>query len=411
MVDTAHMTDTPHRLHPADADLLEFPMARSCPMAPPDQYAALRELPPQRVAFAGGTWAWIITRHHEVRAALTDPRLSVDQENPGFPQRMQIPTIPRAMSFWRMDEPEHGRLRQMVTPEFTAHAVKRLRPQIEQLVDELLDQLQSGPRPVDLVRAFALPLPCLVIARIFGVPDEDLDFFSKVSQGVLAVDTTEQQAHAAYGDMTRYLDQLIQQRTIHPRNDLLSRLARDHVATGQLTHDDLVAMARLVLVAGHEIIANQLALSVIALIRHPIQLAEILADPALIPGAVDELLRFWSVPEDNIVRVALEDVTVGEIKIAKGEGVILAFAAANHDEQVFPNAARLDIHRDASRHITFGEGPHRCPGGPLTSLELEIALPKLFARLPNLHLAVDFDDLEFRFPTLVYGVRSLPVSW
>lgn len=405
MVDTAPLTrDT-------DAKLPEFPMARGCPMAPPAQYAALREAPPQRVAFRDGTWAWIITRHDDVRVALTDPRLSVDQENPGFPQRMQIPTVPRGLSFWRMDEPEHGRLRQMVMPEFTAHAVKRLRPQIEQLVDELLDQMQSGPRPVDLVRAFALPLPCLVIARIFGVPDQDLDFFSQVSRGVLAVDTTEQQAHAAYVEMTRYLDELIRERAANPRDDLLSRLAHDHVATGELSHDDLVAMARLVLVAGHEIIANQLALSVIALLRHPNQLAELLADPTLVPGAVEELLRFWSVPEDNIVRVAREDLTIGGTAIAKGEGLILAFAAANHDETVFTDAAQLDIHRDASRHITFGVGPHHCPGGPLTRLELEIALPKLFTRLPGLHLAVDFDDLEFRFPTLVYGVRKLPVDW
>lgn len=405
------MVDTVHSSRDNDTALLEFPMARRCPMAPPEQYAELRKAPPQRVALHDGTWAWIITRHEDVRLALTDSRLSLDYRNPGLPQRMPVPSEPRGMSFWRMDEPEHGRLRQMVAPEFTAHAVKKLRPMIEQLVDEQLDLLLAGPRPVDLVEAFALPLPCLVVARIFGVPDEDLDFFSQVTQGVLAVDAHLQVGHDSYTEMSSYLDRLIRQRTADPRDDLLSRLARDYVVPGELDHEDLVAMARLVLVAGHEIIANQIALSVIALLRHPDQLAELRADPALVPGAVEELLRFWSVPEDNIVRVAAEDIVLGGAAIAKGEALILAFPAANHDEDVFPGAARLDIHRDASKHITFGIGPHHCPGGPLTLLELEIVLSKLFARLPELRLAVDFDDLEFRFPALVYGVRKLPVTW
>jgi cytochrome P450 len=397
----------------ADAEIPDFPMRRTCPWAPPPEYAALRQEPPRQVRLHDGSLAWLVTRHGDVRLALADPRLSTDSLAPGFPRRFRLvtATVPRRQSFWRMDPPEHTRLRRMIMPQFTARAVRAKRPAVERLIGELLDDLAGRPRPADLVEAFTLPLPCLVIGEIFGIPDRDQRFFTGVTQAVLSQHARPEDVYAGFLQMTEYLDALISAKEKDPADDLLSRLCTDYVATGQLTHDDVIAMARLMLVAGHETTAKALALSVLALLRHPGQLAELRRDPGLLKPAVEELLRYWSIPEDNIVRAALEDLEIGGARIAKGDGVLLAIPSANHDERVFPDPDRLDIHRDASQHITFGVGLHYCPGASLARLELELALPALFTRFPGLRLAVDFDDLTFRFPTLVYGVDELPVTW
>lgn len=397
----------------ANVKILDFPMRRSCPWGPPPEYYDLRKEPPQRVRLNDGSVVWFVTRHEDVRRALADPRLSMNNLTPGFPQRLRLPTelVPRRQSFWRMDPPEHTRLRGMIMPQFTPRAAREMRPAIKRLIDELLDDLASRPQPADLVDAFTLPLPCLVIGTIFGVPETDLRFFSRVTKTVLARNARPEDQYAAFLEMTEYLERLISDKKKSPANDLLSRLVTDYAATGELTHEDMIAMARLMLVAGHETTVKALGLSVLALLRHPDQLSELLADPALVKPAVEELLRYWSVSEDNIVRAALADLEIGGVHIAEGEGVLLAIPGANHDERVFRAPERLDIHRDASQHVAFGAGPHYCPGAPLARVELELALPALFTRFAGLRLAVEFDDLHFPFPALVYGVAELPVTW
>ncbi|MFE9449243.1 cytochrome P450 [Streptomyces sp. NPDC006739] len=387
-----------------------WPLRRSCPMAQPPALAAFRENPPRKVSLPGEQTAWLLTRYADVRQALADPRLSVDDQHPEWPNRLLFPVPPRAVSFWRMDPPEHGKYRRMVAPEFTAHRTQALRPLIQAIADELLDEMAASPRPVDFHSAFSLPLPCIVIARIFGVPDEDMSEF-KANTSALLNQKEPEKAVQAFQATTAYLDELSRAREREPRNDLLSRLTVKYVRTGELSHDDLVAMLRLMLVAGHETTANQIALSVFTLLDRPGTLAELRADPSLLTPVIDELLRYWSVAQDNVVRVATEALTVGGTRIPAGDAVVISVPGANHDETVFPGAADIDIHRDSSRHLAFGHGPHFCPGGPLARTELEIALTTVFRRFPDLRLAVPRDQVPVATDTLVYGLKCLPVTW
>lgn len=178
--------------------------------------------------------------------------------------------------------------------------------------------------------------------------------------------------------MTKFLDELVAQRSAEPREDLISRLATRYVRAGELTHEELVAMARFILVAGHETTAHQISLSVLSLLRDPAQLAELRADESLFKPAVEELLRYWSISQDNQVRAAVAEVELGGATIRKGDGVIVAIPAANHDESVYPGADRVDIHRDAAGHLAFGFGAHLCPGASLARMELEVCLKALF---------------------------------
>ncbi|MFE9775084.1 cytochrome P450 [Streptomyces sp. NPDC005931] len=389
----------------------EWPMVRTDPYSPPDAYAELRQGPPVKVRIRTGE-AWLVTRYEDVRRVLTDERFSSDDTLPGFPVRIQLPPAPRVMSFTRMDGEEHNRLRRMVMPEFTARATRRLRPQVEALVDRLLDELAEGPRPVDLVARLSLRLPSLVIARMLGVPESDEVDFTDLSQAVLSQDASPEEILAAFVRMTEYLDGLITAKLNRPADDLLSRLATQYLATGELSREDLVAMARLLLVAGHETTAHQLSLSVAVLLRHPEQLADLRRDPSLFGSAVEELLRYWSITQDNQVRVAVADTEVGGVRIPRGAGVILAYPSANHDEAVFADGGRFDIRReDASRHIAFGHGRHLCPGAPLARMELELCLRALFERFPALRLADVPEPVVFRQNTINYGLTALHVTW
>ncbi|MET9550475.1 cytochrome P450 [Streptomyces sp. NPDC006627] len=390
--------------------LAAWPMPRTCPYAPPDAYAELRKGAPVKVRIRTGE-AWLVTRYADVRAILTDPRFSSDDTLPGFPVRIQLPPTPRVMSFTRMDGPEHGRLRRMAMTEFTARRTRALRPSVELLVERLADELERGPRPADLVARFTVRLPSLVIARMLGVPQEDECDFTELSQAVLSQDATPAEIYGSFVEMTAYLDGLIRRKAEDPRDDLLSRLATRYLATGELAHDDLVAMARLFLVAGHETTAHQLSLSVLSLLREPGLWDRLRRDPGLFAPAVEELLRYWSITQDNQVRVAVEDAEIGGARIASGDGVILAYPSANHDESVFPGGDRIDLERDASRHIAFGYGPHLCPGASLARMELEVALRALVGRFPGLRVADVPGAVSFRENTINYGLNSLTVTW
>ncbi|MET7604320.1 cytochrome P450 [Streptomyces avermitilis] len=387
-----------------------WPLHRTCPMSQPPALAAFRDGPPRQVLLRGDQPAWLITRYADVRQALADPRLSVDDQHPNWPNRLLFPVPPRAVSFWRMDPPEHGTYRKMVAAEFTAHRTQALRPLLQSITDELLDEMAAMPKPVDFHSVFALPLPCIAIARIFGVPDEDMSEF-KANTSALLNQQEPKKAVQAFLATTAYLDELARAKEREPKDDLLSRLVVNFVRPGQLSHDDLVAMARLMLVAGHETTANQIALSIFTLLDRPEVLAELRADPRLLAAVVDELLRYWSIAQDNVVRLATEDLSIGDSLIAAGEAVVISVPGANHDEAVFPDAADLDIHRDNSRHLAFGHGPHFCPGGPLARTELEITITSVFRRFPDLRLAVGRDQVPVHTDTLVYGLECLPVTW
>ncbi|RAJ45568.1 cytochrome P450 [Kitasatospora sp. SolWspMP-SS2h] len=382
----------------------------ACPFAPPPVYQQARQDEPvTRVALWDGAPCWLVTRHQDARAVLADPRFSADATRPGFPflsaAARQLGT--GNTSFIRMDDPEHGHLRRMLTGDFTLRKTAALRPAIQQVADDLFDRMTAGRTAADLVADFALPLPSLVICLLLGVPYEDHEFFQHCSRTLLDRSTSTEQATAAQQSLVDYLDALTDSKRAHPDDGILSRL----VARGELSTQDIGAMGRLLLIAGHETTANMTALSVLALLRHPDQLAHLRAHPEATPAAVEELLRWLSIVQTGVTRVAIEDAEIAGVPIRAGEGVICQLNTANRDHERYPDGDALDLTRDTRRHLAFGFGVHQCLGQPLARLELEIALDTLLRRLPGLRLAVPFEEIRFRHEMTVYGVESLPVAW
>lgn len=393
-----------------DKNELEYPLPRLSPLIPPLAYSKLRDEPPRMVTLnTSGQQVWLITKYDDVRAVLTDRRMSSDHTTPNYPRLLPVPPIPGMMSFLRMDDPDHARLRRLLSPEFSGKRVNNLRPVIQATVDRLLDEMEKSPAPVDLVDAVSLPMPSLVICQLLGVPFEDHDFFQETSSTIVSAVAGPEKGATALEEMGAYLDDLVSRREKDPTDDLLGRLAV-HVKNDELTHDELVSMMRLLLIAGHETVAGAFSLSVFALLQDADQLAMLKEDPSLFKPAVDELLRFFTVIQGD-GRVASEDVEVGGQLIAKGDSVIFSLMSANHDESVFPDAATIDLNRDARRHFAFGLGVHQCIGQALARVELEIALASLFRRFPTLRLATEIANIPFRSDMLVYGAYEMPVTW
>lgn len=390
---------------------LDYPVPRTDPLLPPPVYAELRGHPPVRVRMPNGRLAWLLTRYEDVRAALADPRMSSDFLQPNFPSLNPVPPSPGAFSFVRMDAPDHGRLRKMVTSDFAMRRMRELRPEIEQMADDLLARMFESGKPADLVESFALPLPSMAIARILGVPAQRSAVFQQCSRTIARADSTAEQASAALAQLATLLDELATAKQSEPGDDLISRLVHQFEARGELTRFELLAMGSLLLFAGHETSANQISISVIHLLQNPDQLAEIRREPRLLRTALEELLRFASLKQHDLIRVTAEDMEFAGVHMAKGDGVITSQPSANHDPSVFPDPDRLDIHREFNRHLAFGHGPHACPGASLARVEVEVALERILHRLPDLALAVDLDQIPFRHDMLIYGVHALPVTW
>jgi cytochrome P450 len=388
-----------------------LPTARPL-LDPAPEYAKWQaEEPIRRVALWGDTSPWVITRHEHARAVLSDARFSSDGTRDGYPTMRPQPTPRTPGQIFMMDGADHNRLRRMLISDFTHRRVEGLHPSVTLHVGNLIDTMTAdGATEADLVEAYALPLPSLVICELLGVPYEDHAFFQQQARTFLTIATSPQEAMAARAHLYDYLGELLARRTEEPADDLLSRLATERVATGQATVEEAVGVSFVLLLGGHETTANMIALSTVALLRDPAQLAALRADPALWPGAVDELLRYLTVVHSGMRRVATEDVEVGGVLIRAGEGVIVPLQAANRDPDVYPDPDRLDVTRDASRHLAFGHGAHHCVGESLARAELGIALPALFDRLPGLRLTAGPED--FAQPlSPVHGVRSLPVAW
>jgi cytochrome P450 len=399
----------------AAAEVQEFPMPRAagCPFDPaPQLQARLHEGPPARVHLWDGSTPWLVTGYAEQRALLSDPRLSADVTRPGYPLQVPRPKGAAGLGFVTQDDPEHARLRRMVTAPFAIKRVEALRPAVQRIVDDLLDEMLAGPRPVDLVEAFALPVPSLVICQMLGVPYADHDFFQSNSKMLIRRTTTVEDREAARAALYNYLDDLMGEKLAHPADDLLSGLA-DRVGAGDMTRDEAAQTGVLLLVAGHETTANMIALGTLALLEHPDQLALLREtdDPKLVASAVEELLRYLTIAHTGRRRAALEDIEIGGQVIRAGEGVILANETGNRDPDVFPDPDRLDVRRDARRHVAFGFGVHQCLGQPLARMELQVVYGTLYRRIPTLRLAADLDQIPFKHDGAVYGVYELPVTW
>ncbi|NUR96038.1 MAG: cytochrome P450 [Kribbellaceae bacterium] len=393
-----------------------YPMTRAtgCPFDPPPQLRQLQEEAPLVKVDSFGKSAWLVTRYDDQRKLLADPRLSSDVGKPGYPSPTGQP--PRkdgvGIGFILMDDPEHARLRRMVTAPFMVKRIEAMRPGIQKIVDELIDDLLAGPRPVDLVEAFALPVPSLVICRLLGVPYADHDFFQQNSKNLIRMSATPEERAAAHGNLATYLDNLVGEKLENPGDDLLSGLT-DRVKAGELTRQDAAGIGVLLLIAGHETTANMIALGTLALLEHPDQLAVLrdTGDPKVVAAAVEELLRYLNITHNGRRRAVLEDIGLHGQVLKAGDGVILPNDIANRDPAVFADPDQLDLTRDARRHVAFGFGVHQCLGQPLARVELQVVYSTLYRRIPTLRRAVPLEEIPFKHDGAVYGVYSLPVTW
>ncbi|WP_410568907.1 cytochrome P450 family protein [Amycolatopsis sp. cmx-4-61] len=363
-----------------------------------------------------GLPCYLVTGFAEARALLADPRLRKNSQ--GIRAVFEAKLPPEALQnglgqdlSWHMlnsDPPDHTRLRKLVNKAFTARTVARLRPRVEQITAELLDAL-AGQERADLVAAFAAPLPITVICELLGVREEDRAEFSGWSKTLLSAAVRPEQVQAAAGSMFAYLTDLIAQKRAEPAEDLLSDLVHATDDGDSLSEPELVSMAFLLLVAGHETTVNLIANGVLALLREPAQLARLRAEPELLPGAVEEFLRFDGPIHLATLRFTAEPVEVAGVTIPEGELVLVSLLGANRDPERYPEPDKLDITRAAGGHLAFGHGIHYCVGAPLARLEAEIALGGLLARFPDIALAAKPDELVYRTSSLVHGLETLPV--
>jgi cytochrome P450 len=357
-----------------------------------------------------GRPAWAVSRYHDIRAALLDPRLSADTI-PGL-LKPAGPDSAAPVLFPRIDDPEHHRLRRMMTRDFTFRRCEAMRPQIQELVDQHIDDLvRTGP-PADLVNDFALPVPSLVIALLLGVPPEDLGFFQYHSTRGLETKTTDEQRAQSMAAMYGYIQELVARSEHDPGDDLISRLVTGYVMTGQLTRETAAMTGVIMMLAGHETSANMISLGTVALLGQP-EVFERLrrsGDDAVVANIVEELMRYLSIVHAQVDRVATEDLVLGGQEIRAGDMVVINLPAGNWDAEFAEDPEVLDPDRNTRGHLGFGYGTHQCIGQNLARVEMQVAFASLARRLPTLKLAVAPDELTFKQAD-IYGMKELPVTW
>ncbi|MBZ3906907.1 cytochrome P450 family protein [Streptomyces griseiscabiei] len=374
-------------------------------------YARLREAAPVGMVptGSGARHSCLITGYAEAREAFADPRLSKDTTRffAGRPSQRDLhPALSRNML--ATDPPRHARLRALVTKAFTTGAVARLRPRIAALVDELLDAWPDHGT-VDLVADLAVPLPVTVICEMLGVPESDRAAVRTWSSDLFdAADPRRIDAAShAVGD---YMTDLVATKRASPGTSLLDDLIAVRDGEDRLTEDELVSLAVLLLIAGHETTTNFIGNAALALLRHPEALARLRAEPQLLGGALDELLRLDPPVQIATFRYSTQALTLGGTEIPEGVPVLIAPGAANRDPGRFPDPDRLDLSRDATGHLAFGHGIHRCLGAPLARAEAELALQALLTRFPNARLAPPTAPLHWRHTRLLRGLTALPLT-
>lgn len=396
----------------------DYPATRdaACPFAPPPVLGALAEQAPlSRVTIWDGSTPWLVTGYEQQRALLGDERVSVDEHRHGFPlfsQSMKDTLEHRPAMVFNLDGAEHRRLRKILTKAFTAKRVQSLRPAIQRIADELIDAMLAGPKPADLVESLAVPLPSLMICELLGVPYADRDFFQQRSTIGVSRHATAEESGASIKELTDYLIGLVRSKKDDPADDVLSDIAQ-RVTTGEVSEIEGGLLGLQALVAGHDTSANMIALGTAALLRHPDQLAVLREtdDPGAVASATEELLRYLTIPHIGQRRIATADIEIAGRRIREGDGVIIDLPTGNRDPAVFDDPGRLDLDRPQGKHQAFGFGPHQCVGQQLARAELQVVYGTLFRRIPTLALATDFDEIDFKYDAVAFGVHALPVTW
>jgi cytochrome P450 len=401
-------------------EIPQYPSPRSaeCPFAPPPGLLALRDSgrPFVRVGTWDGSTPWVATTYDAQRRLLADPRVSANIGAPGYPhttEAMKTHAAEMQPSINNTDGAEHARWRRMLTSSFTRHRMEKLRPAIQKITDDLIEEMLAGPNPAELNEALSLPLPSLMICELLGVPYADHEFFQKHAGVTNARFKTPEEAAETRSSLRRYISELIKARMDDPGEDVLSDLGA-RVKEGVLALDEAAPLGHILLVAGHDTSANMITLGTALLLEHPDQLTLLREngdDPKFVANAVEELLRYLTIPHLLARRAVVEDLEIDGETIRTGEGVIAPLPAANWDPQAFPEPEKLDLTRKASHHMAFGWGPHQCIGQQLARVELHVVFSTLFRRIPTLRLAADVSELKFKEDSQAYGIYELPITW
>ncbi|MFI7275507.1 cytochrome P450 [Streptomyces sp. NPDC049879] len=371
--------------------------------------AALRERGPvHRVRTPEGYEVWLVVGHEEARAALADARLSKMYPPPGPAGRpFEVSPAPHMLVF---DPPDHTRLRRLVVREFTPRRIAGMAGRVQEITDGLLDRMLAAPgRRADLVDGLSVPLPITVICELLGVPFFDQDTFRDWTARLFSLRPPEEK-RAAREEMTAYIESLLAAKRERPGDDLMSALLHTADEDGdRLSGPELTGMAWLLLIAGHETTVNLISNGVLALLRHPDQLAALRADPSLVDNAVEEMLRYDAPVSTGTMRFATEPVDIAGTRVERGDAVLAGIADADRDPARFPGGDRFDVRRETGGHLAFGHGIHYCLGAPLARLEARTAIRTLLGRAPD--LALDAEPGGWRPGMLFHGPLNLPVRW
>jgi cytochrome P450 len=397
--------------------LIDMPVVRTTQLDPPAEYTQLRENQPiLRIRFPNLSTGWLVTRFEEGYQVFIDPRMSA--------RRPRHDTMPGEVSeagsdapfdpvFVLMDEPDHGMYRSLLSGRFTPRGVQtKLQPYIDRIVDEHLDAIATGPETFDLVQSLALPVPCLVICELLGVPYADRDGFHHATEKLMDMSNSREERDKGAKWLIDYITHLVhEKRRTRDSNGLLAELIKVADAEGSfVTDQQLIGMGVLLLFAGHDTTASMIGLSVLTLLTHSEQRRDLMDHPEKVGPAVEELLRYLTIVQFGLGRVAKEDLEIGGQQIKKGELVVVAMNAANRDPQVFNNPDVPDFDRRITRHLAFGYGVHQCLGQNVARAELKTILPRLFSRFPNLKLATPAEEVPMDTYGTNYAVRKLMVT-
>lgn len=394
---------------PAPVSQLPTTRTTGCPFDPPAELARLREEQPlRRMTYPDGHEGWLATGYSTVRAIFADPRFSSRYELmhlpvPGGPEGGLPPAPVGDMT--GMDAPEHTRYRKLLAGKFTVRRMRALTERVQEITAEHLDAMERQGPTVDLVAAFAQPVPALMICELLGVPSSDREIFQRQTLTLTDLSSTDEERYAAMAGLQEYLHALVLAKRAEPTDDLLSDLT-----TSDLTDEELAGVGGFLLGAGLDTTANMIAHGTFALLSNPDQCAALRDDPGLADQAVEELMRYLTIAPTGL-KSALEDVELDGQMIKAGESVTLSMEAANRDPLRFPDPDTLDLHRKATGHLGFGHGIHQCLGQQLARVEMRVAIPALVTRFPTLRLAVPPEEVPLRTHSTIYGVHQLLVTW
>jgi cytochrome P450 len=372
---------------------------------PTPELAEIRETTGvRRVVNAFGMQVYLVTRHEDVKTVLSDHERFSNGRPPAEEE-----ADARTGNLLGLDPPEHQRLRRMLTSEFTVRRMKRLEPRIVEIVDQHLDAMERTGAPADLVAHFALPVPSLVICELLGVPYTDREEFQRRTSRQLDLAIPMPERFELQREGRDYMRTLVEGARRHPGEDMLGMLVREHGT--ELTDSELIGIAGLLLLAGHETTSNMLGLGTLALLAHPDQLAAVRDDPDAVGPAVEELLRWLSIVHTAIPRITTTDTEIAGVQIPAGQLVFASLPSGNRDAHFIAAPDTFDVRRGAPGHLAFGHGVHHCLGAPLARMEMKIAYPALLRRFPGLAPAEPLGDVAFRSFHFIYGLRSLSVTW